>query len=76
MVQQLIKEKGREDRVFTMPRREDAAKLLRADCAAAKVDTTHVDFHALRHTFVTRLAEALIHPKILQELARHWYAIA
>ena len=71
MVKELVKGKGREDRVFVMPRREDAAKLLRADCAAAKVDTTHVDFHALRHTFITRLAEALIHPKILQELARH-----
>lgn len=30
-----------------------------------------MDFHCLRHTFITRLAEANIHPKILQLLARH-----
>lgn len=71
LVTELCKGKGREERVFAMPRREDAAKLLRADCKAAEVDTTHVDFHCLRHTFITRLAEQLVHPKILQELARH-----
>jgi integrase len=71
MVKELLAGKRRGDSVFTMPRREEAAKVLRGDCAAAQVDTTHVDFHCLRHTFITRLAEALVHPKILQELARH-----
>ena len=30
-----------------------------------------LDFHALRHTFITRLASANITPKMAQELARH-----
>ena len=30
-----------------------------------------VDFHALRHTFVTNLARGKVHPKIAQALARH-----
>ena len=29
------------------------------------------DFHALRHTFITNLARAGVHPKIAQGLARH-----
>ena len=30
-----------------------------------------VDFHALRHTFLTNLAAGKVHPKTAQELARH-----
>lgn len=30
-----------------------------------------VDFHALRHTFITNLAKGGVHPKIAQTLARH-----
>ncbi len=30
-----------------------------------------VDFHALRHTFITRLAAGGVHPKLAQGLARH-----
>ena len=63
--------KEREDLIFNMMRREDAAKLVRSDCEKAKVNTTHIDFHCLRHTFVTLLAEANIHPKVVQVLARH-----
>lgn len=29
------------------------------------------DFHALRHTFITGLARAGVHPKLAQDLARH-----
>lgn len=67
----LVKGKEREIRVFEMPTKSEVAKVLREDCRTARVDSTQVDFHALRHTFITRLAEAQIHPKILQELARH-----
>jgi len=37
------------------------------------VDSDHrfLDFHALRHTFITRLAYAGVSPKIAQTLARH-----
>lgn len=31
----------------------------------------HVDFHALRHTFITSLARANVHPNKAKELARH-----
>ena len=30
-----------------------------------------VDFHALRHTFITNLARSGVHPKTAQDLARH-----
>ena len=30
-----------------------------------------VDFHALRHTFVSNLASGGVHPKVAQQLARH-----
>ena len=31
----------------------------------------YFDFHALRHQFISSLAEAGVHPKVAQELARH-----
>ncbi|HZZ42449.1 MAG TPA: site-specific integrase [Tepidisphaeraceae bacterium] len=71
MMKDRTKEKGKDQPMFDVPRRGIAAKLLRADCVAAGVDTSDVDFHALRHTFVTRLAETNVHPKIAQVLARH-----
>jgi integrase len=30
-----------------------------------------MDFHALRHTFLTHLAASGVHPKVAQVLARH-----
>ena len=30
-----------------------------------------VDFHALRHSFITALARSGVHPKVAQQLARH-----
>ncbi len=30
-----------------------------------------LDFHALRHTFITNLARGGVHPKLAQDLARH-----
>jgi integrase/recombinase XerD len=73
LLEKLCKGKGRDDLVWAdaMPRREDAAKLVRSDCKAAGVDTTHVDFHALRHTGITRLAELNVHPAKVQRLAGH-----
>jgi hypothetical protein len=32
---------------------------------------TSLDFHALRHTFLTNLARSGVHPKVAQALARH-----
>jgi len=53
-----------------------SAAMLQGDLARAKVRTSNssgevVDFHALRHTFISRLAAAGVHPKVAQELARH-----
>jgi len=53
--------------------------MLRRDLAAAgvsyRLDTPDgpavLDFHALRHSFVSALAAAGVGPKELQELARH-----
>lgn len=36
-----------------------------------KSDAGNIDFHSLRHTFITNLARAGVHAKVAQELARH-----
>jgi integrase len=54
---------------------KNAAALMRIDLKAAKIrfETRdgRADFHALRHTYVTRLALAGVPPAVLQALARH-----
>jgi integrase/recombinase XerD len=62
--------------LFTFPRRQEMASILRHDMAAAGIKDPDeagrvVDFHALRHTFITNLAAGGVHPKIAQTLARH-----
>jgi len=61
---------------FSMPRKENVSKMIRADFAAARITRLDeagrvVDFHALRHTFITSLAQSGVHPKTAQALARH-----
>ena len=53
-----------------------AADLLNVDLQAAGIafmdsDGRFLDFHALRHTYVTNLVRAGTHPKLAQMLARH-----
>jgi len=60
--------------VFALP--DKPARMLRADLDAAGIpyrdDGGRVcDFHALRHTFVTRLARSGASVKVVQTLARH-----
>lgn len=43
-----------------------AAEIAKED-ASGKV----LDFHALRHTFITRLAKSGVHPSVARDLARH-----
>ena len=55
---------------------EDAAEMLRGDLEAAGIPYEDgqgrvFDFHALRHQFISNLAQAGVHPKIAQQLARH-----
>src|SRR5947209_6648558 len=52
------------------------AKMIRADLEAASISYHDVagrvfDFHALRHQFISSLAAAAVHPKIVPPLARH-----
>ena len=62
---------------FRMPTdRKKAARMFRADVEAAGIayrndDGLYADFHGLRHTFVTNLANGGVHPKVAQALARH-----
>lgn len=55
---------------------EDAADMLRLDLEVAGIPCRDaaghvIDFHALRHTFITLMAQSGIHPKLAQTLARH-----
>jgi len=50
--------------------------MIKADLAAAGVPykdahDRYADFHALRHTFISNLARAGVHPRNAQALARH-----
>lgn len=63
--------KADDQPIFAVPSKLEAASLLRADCKAIGIDPKNVSFHGLRHTFITRMAEQNVHPKILQDLARH-----
>jgi integrase len=63
-------------RVFNMPPSDKTAKMFRRDVEAAGIpyrddDGLVADFHSLRHTFITNLVNAGVHPKIAQKLARH-----
>lgn len=64
------------DRAFGMCHNANAAKMLKADLQDAGIEYTDasgrdVDFHALRHTFITNLALAKVHPAVAQKMARH-----
>ena len=68
--------KGRPStaKLFNMPQKP--ACMLRRDLEAAKIAYRDesgrvVDFHALRHTFITRLARAGVPPAVAKSLARH-----
>ena len=43
----------------------------RSDFLEPKTEAGVVDFHALRHSFITNLARGGVHPKTAQDLARH-----
>ena len=41
------------------------------EAIAAKAGIEHVNPHALRHTFATRMLERGVHPKVVQEMLGH-----
>lgn len=60
----------------TMPKVHNVAKMLRRDLVATEIpykdrNGRYVDFHALRHTFITNLARSGVHTKLAMDLARH-----
>ena len=60
--------------LFAMPKKP--ALMLRADLKAAGIPYRDksgrvIDFHALRHTFITRLARSCIAPAVAKSLVRH-----
>ncbi|MFH1738097.1 MAG: site-specific integrase [bacterium] len=65
--------KNHEEPAFDMPKKPIEA--LRPDLRRAGIpyetDRGYADFHALRHTYITRLIKAGINPKTAQILARH-----
>jgi integrase len=66
--------RGPNDPVFTLP--ADILRRFKGDCKRAGIPFKDergrkVDIHALRMSFIDRLAKSGIAPKIVQELARH-----
>jgi len=71
-----VEKKAPAARLFNMPDRYKVLRAFRADCAAAGIAVADgegrvVDFHGLRHTFISSLVNGGTHPKTAQELARH-----
>jgi len=63
-------------RVFNLPSGRHAGEVLQEDLKAAGIpyrdsDGRVVDFHGLRHTFITNLANSGVHPAVAKALARH-----
>jgi integrase len=59
---------------FRLNRSWRAAEMLAQDRDAAKIKLTDgraLDFHSLRHTFISNLARAGVAPRVAQALARH-----
>ncbi|MFO8013709.1 MAG: site-specific integrase [Phycisphaerae bacterium] len=66
--------KERGEPVFKMPSK--TAKMMREDLAEAGIEYRDAagrvaDFHALRHTYISRLVRSGVNVKVAQELARH-----
>lgn len=76
-LQQAVTLKMPDSPVFRFPRSKNArARMLQADLMAAGIpyhdqNGRYADWHALRHTFITNLARAGVHPRVAQSLARH-----
>ncbi len=52
------------------------SRMIKTDLIAAGIDPAdngegRLDFHALRHSFITRLMRNNVPPKVMQKLARH-----
>jgi integrase len=67
---------GKPAGVPVLPVPTRTADMLRVDLAAAGIPATDaagrvLDFHALRHSYITHLVRSGVNPKLVQTLARH-----
>ncbi|KKK56058.1 hypothetical protein LCGC14_3068340, partial [marine sediment metagenome] len=74
LLEQHLAHKMPDAPAFNVPRR--TAQMIRADLKDAGIPYRNsadrcADFHALRHTFITNLAQSGAHPSVAQALARH-----
>lgn len=75
-IREFLKGKEPTDKAFAMPPNTKTAAMLRDDLKDAGIEYTDAagrdaDFHSLRHSFVSHLALAGVHPAVAQKLARH-----
>ncbi len=68
--------RAKTEAAFHMPYENNVIRMLRKDLESIGVSTgkaggARVDFHSLRHTFCTNLANAGVLPHVCQKLARH-----
>ena len=75
-IQQFLAGKLPKCRAFNMPHKDRVADMLKADLADAGIPYQddvgrYADFHALRHTTASLLADAGVHPRVAQSILRH-----
>jgi integrase len=74
-LQEHLQGKEPQDRAFRMPPSRHTVDMLKKDLEAAGVPYSlngkDADCHSLRHTFITNLCLAGVHPAVAQKLARH-----
>lgn len=66
-----VEGKEAEDSLFGVTLYARPSEMLSADMAEVGGDADGLDFHTLRHTFISALARAGVHPKLAMDLARH-----
>jgi len=78
MVREWLADKPANERLWSgeWASQRHGAEMIRIDLTAADIDYEDdegrvADFHALRHTFISNLARAGVHPRNAQALARH-----
>jgi integrase len=73
-IQGFLKDKKLQDKAFAMPYKTD--DMIKKDLKESGIEykdeaNRDIDFHALRHTFITNLSLVGVHPAVAQKLARH-----
>ena len=77
LLSRILAEMPSDDRLWpgTWAKSHNGCKLMQRDLEVAnvpyKTDEGQADFHALRHTYLSRLGRSGASPKAMQRLARH-----